>query len=78
VEVSGECGGRWVLCREEARWVFAKTAEGSFASRVTMPQTLAWRLFTKGITRGSALEEVEITGNRDLGEHVVHLTAIVG
>src|SRR4029077_14288641 len=78
VEVSGECGGRWLLCREEARWVFVKTFEGSFASRVAIPQSLAWRLFTKGIERGSAIAEIEITGNRDLGEHVVHLTAIVG
>ena len=78
VEISGECGGRWLLCREEARWVFVKTFEGSFASRVAIPQSLAWRLFTKGIERGSALAEIEITGNRDLGERVVQLTAIVG
>jgi uncharacterized protein (TIGR03083 family) len=78
VEVSGECGGRWLLCREETRWVLVKTFEGTFASCVTIPQTLAWRLFTKGIDRDSARAEVEITGSRDLGEHVLRLTAIVG
>jgi uncharacterized protein (TIGR03083 family) len=78
VEVSGECGGRWFLYREGARWVLVKTFDGIPASRVTIPQTLAWRLFTKGIDRDSARAEVEITGNRDLGEHVLHLTAIVG
>jgi uncharacterized protein (TIGR03083 family) len=78
VEVSGECGGRWLLCRKEAGWVLVKSFEGSPASRVTIPQTLAWRLFTKGIDRDSARAQVEITGNRDLGEHVLRLTAIVG
>jgi hypothetical protein len=78
VEVSGECGGRWLLSREQARWVLVKTFEGSPASRVTIPQSLAWRLFTKGIARSSARAEVEITGDRDLGEHVLLLTAIVG
>jgi uncharacterized protein (TIGR03083 family) len=78
VEVSGDCGGRWLLCRAEAGWRFVKTFEGSPASRVTIPQGLAWRLFTKGIDPGSARAEVEITGDRDLGEHVLRLTAIVG
>jgi uncharacterized protein (TIGR03083 family) len=78
VEVSGECGGRWLLCREESGWGFVKTVEGGPASRVTVPQSLAWRLFTKGIDRDSARAEVEITGDRDLGEHVLRLTAIVG
>ena len=78
VEVSGECGGRWLLCRGEAGWGLVKTIERSPASRVTIPQSLAWRLFTKGIDRDSARAEVEITGDRDLGEHVLRLTAIVG
>ena len=78
VEVSGECGGRWLLCREETRWGLVKTFEGGPVSRVTIPQSLAWRLFTKGIDRDSARAEVEITGDRDLGEHVLRLTAIVG
>jgi len=78
VEVSGECGGRWLLSRDEAKWVFVKTFDGSLASRVTIPPTLAWRVFTKGIDRDSARAQVAITGNRDLGEHVLRLTAIVG
>ena len=78
VEVSGECGGRWLLCRGEAGWGLVKTIERSPASRVTIPQSLAWRLFTKGIDRDSARAEIEITGERDLGEHVLRLTAIVG
>ena len=78
VEVSGESGGRWFLCREEAGWGLVKTFEGSPASRVTIPQTLAWRLFTNGIDRDSARAQVDISGNHDLGEQVLRLTAIVG
>jgi len=78
VEVLGDCGGGWLLCRAEAGWRFVKTFEGIPASRVTISQTLAWRLFTKGIDRDSARAQVDITGNRDLGEHILHLTAIVG
>lgn len=78
LEISGESGGQWLLCREADRWVFVKTLGRSLASRVVIPQALAWRLFTKGVDRDSARAEVEITGDRELGEHVLGLTAIVG
>jgi uncharacterized protein (TIGR03083 family) len=78
LEISGECGGRWFLSRGPTGWGLAKLSEGEFASRVRIPQELAWLVFTKGIDRDSARAEIEIEGNRDLGEKVLQLTAIVG
>jgi uncharacterized protein (TIGR03083 family) len=78
LEISGECGGQWLLSRGSTGWDFVKLSEGEFASRVTMPQELAWRVFTKGIDRDSARTQIEVEGNRDLGEKVLQLTAIVG
>src|SRR5881296_154179 len=78
LEISGECGGRWLLSRRSTEWRFVKPPEGEFASRVVIPQELAWRVFTKGIDRDSALKQIEVEGNRDLAEKVFQLTAIVG
>jgi uncharacterized protein (TIGR03083 family) len=78
LEISGECGGRWFLSKESTGWHLTKQWEGELASRVRIPQELAWRVFTKGIDRGSARAQTEIEGNRDLGEKVLQLTAIVG
>lgn len=78
VEISGECGGRWFLSKGPARWDFASRAAAEPVSRVTIPQDLAWRLFTKGVDPESAREQVEIEGDRNLGEKILHLTAIVG
>ena len=78
VEISGDCGGQWFLSKDPGAWVLAKEKAGGFASRVTIPQALAWRLFAKGIDRGSARAQIEIEGNQELGEKVLHLTAIVG
>lgn len=77
VEISGDCGGKWLVAREAAGWVLVRSSTGRIASRVTIPQALAWRLFTKGIDRHSARAQVEIDGDRDLGEKVLNLTAIV-
>jgi uncharacterized protein (TIGR03083 family) len=78
LEISGECGGRWVLARESPGWGLRKRCEGKFASRVTIPQELAWRVFTKGVDRDSARAQIEVEGNRNWGEPVLQLTAIVG
>ena len=78
LEISGECGGLWVLARGSTGWGLAKPVRDEFAARVKIPQELAWRVFTKGIDRDSARAQIEIEGNRDLGEHVLHMTAIVG
>ena len=78
LEISGECGGKWFLSRRSTRWDFVRPSTGDFASRVTIPQELAWRLFTKGSNRDSARMQIAVEGNRDLGEMVLHLIAIVG
>lgn len=78
VEISGECGGQWFLSRGPTTWELVTGSTRDFAARVTIAQELAWRLFTKGIDRHSAQTQIEIEGNRSLGEKVLHLTAIVG
>ena len=76
--VSGDCGGRWYLYRDEDRWVQVEAPEGAQAAETTIPQEIAWRIFTKGIDRESAAAQVTITGDRDLGSHIMSMTAIVG
>ena len=76
--VSGECGGRWYLYREGDRWVQVESPQGQQLSETTIPQDIAWRLFTKGISREAAASAVTVTGDRDLGSHVVSMVAIIG
>ena len=78
LEIRGECGGVWHLSRGLTGWSLENPPPRDFAARVSIPQELAWRLFTKGIDRDLARQQIEIGGNRDLGERVLHLTAIVG
>lgn len=78
VEVTGECGGVWVLVRDEGGWRFAAAHAGAFDCRVQIPQALAWRLFTKGVDRETARREVAVEGEQGLAEGIFALTAIVG
>ena len=75
--VSGECGGSWYLYRDEDRWVQVEAPRGRQVSETTIPQEIAWRIFTKGIDRESAMSQVTITGDRDLGSHIVSMISII-
>lgn len=78
VMVSGECGGTWHLYRDEKDWTLITSPEGQKVASVEIPQEIAWRVFTKGISRSEAEMQVHITGQRDLALHVLQTTAIVG
>jgi uncharacterized protein (TIGR03083 family) len=78
VEISGKCGGQWFLERGAETWNLVPSPGNEFSARVTVPEELAWRLFTKGIDRSSARAQLKIDGNRDLAEKILSLTAIVG
>jgi hypothetical protein len=78
LQISGECGGRWLLLRGSTTWGFIEPSGREHSSRVTIPQELAWRVFTKGIDRDTTLRGIEIEGNRELAEKIFQFTAIVG
>ncbi len=77
-KVAGDCGGSWYLYRDGERWVQVDVPEGRQVSEATIPQDIAWRIFTKGIDREAATAQVTVTGDRDLGSHVMSMIAIVG
>lgn len=78
VEIAGECGGRWFLSKGSGGWELVKELTAEPAARVTIPQEIAWRIFTKGIDRDSASAQIEVQGDPRLGNLVLELTAIVG
>ena len=42
-----------------------------------IPQEIAWRIFTKGIDRESALLQVKVSGDTQLGLHALQVISIV-
>ncbi len=78
VDIDGECGGTWIIARAASRWSLAGSLGTDPAAHVIIPQEIAWRIFTKGISRDDALAQCTITGDIRLAEVVFRLTAIVG
>ena len=78
VEISGDCGGSWTLAKDPLAWTLVKNSGAVYKSRVTIPQALAWRLFTKGIDPDLIQPQIKVEGDPILVEKVLHLTVIVG
>jgi uncharacterized protein (TIGR03083 family) len=77
INVSGECGGNWYLHCAGQSWQLVDGPLGEKVSETTIPQEIAWRIFTKGIDRESALSRVKVDGDITLGQHVLGMISIV-
>ncbi len=77
IRVSGDCGGEWYLYRQEKAWLLTESERGQHAAGITIPQEIAWRIFTKGIDRASASSQATITGDSVLALPVLGMVSIV-
>ena len=77
VVVAGDCGGEWFIRRDDGGWAFATTGEASIQASATIPQELAWRIFTKGLAPSEARPHVALAGDERLAAAVLDMIAIV-
>jgi uncharacterized protein (TIGR03083 family) len=76
--ISGECGGSWYLLRDSEGWKLIASLTGEKISETTIPQEIAWRIFTKGIAREEARSHVQVAGSEVVGLHILQMISIVG
>ena len=78
VEIAGDCGGVWRIRRGNDGWSVATTWDrAAVRSTTTIPQELAWKIFTKGLPPSEARPHVSIAGETRLGAAVLDMIAIV-
>ena len=76
--ITGEAGGCWSVRREGERWVLYVGIDGPPQSAIVLEDDLAWRLFSKGVSREAAAARSTITGDRALGETALGMISIIG
>ena len=76
--ISGECGGSWHLFREGDAWTLIASPVGEKISQTTIPQDIAWRIFTKGIAFEESRTHVQVAGDEAVGFHILKMISIVG
>lgn len=73
----GDCGGDWYLRRTSETWQLVEQPSSEKLAETAIPQEIAWRIFTKGMDRESALAQVKVTGDSELGLHVLCMVSMV-
>jgi hypothetical protein len=78
IEVSGEAGGTWLLLREREGWQLLHDVGERPGSTVRMPQEIAWKLLTKGLSKSEAERGLRVEGDARFGEPFLNMLCIVG
>ena len=77
LHIDGESGGDWSVARERGGWVLYSGAPAEPAARLTIDQTIAWRVFTKGLSPADAERQATLEGDRRLARRVLEAVAII-
>jgi uncharacterized protein (TIGR03083 family) len=77
-KISGDSGGSWYLHRVGESWQLLSSPVGEEVALTTIPQEIAWRIFTKGIDADTAKSQIEVNGDPELGLHILRMISIVG
>jgi uncharacterized protein (TIGR03083 family) len=78
VVITGLGGGDWHLYRHADRWKLVIDADECPANTViTINGSVAWRLFSNGLTPQEALPYITITGDQRLGSPVLTMLSVM-
>jgi len=77
VTISGDAGDTWLLVRERNRWGLYVGDLYRADAEVTIPQEIAWKLFTKWFPKQEALMQSKIQGDQSLALRVFEMIAVI-
>lgn len=65
------------ILRTNNEWVLTEVSEAQAAATIVMQPDTAWKLFSKGISPETALTQVAISGDKDLGSIALNMVAVM-
>ncbi len=78
VHIPGEIGGDWYLFKSAGDWKLVNDPGVSVAAKVEIPAKIAWKLFTKSLRPKQIINQVSITGDKQLAEKVLDMVSVMG
>jgi uncharacterized protein (TIGR03083 family) len=75
--IAGDSGGRWLLKRENGAWQLYVDDTHRADAEAIIDQDIAWRLFSRGISRDQALAVSTITGDLGLASKAFEMVSVI-
>ncbi len=70
ISVSGQFSFTWWFKKMELNWQLIPFSKLQPSTHLVIPDQLAWRIFTKGISFDQVFQEIEVHGDQELGNHL--------
>jgi uncharacterized protein (TIGR03083 family) len=77
IVITGKAGGEWFFQFDGETW-FSTTLSDNIVCKVTLPDTHAWKLFTKGLSTQEKEHLIKIEGDKTFAQPVISSVAIMG
>ena len=75
--ITGDAGKNWTLVRDQFDWKLFFGQDVQASTSIQLDQNMAWRLFTKAVSKENAKESVKISGDIELGENIFSVVSIM-
>ena len=75
--IVGDSGSVWSIVRENQHWHLYSGKPPRPQAEVSLPENIAWRLFTKGISKEMANKLASLQGDPILGAYVFEMVSII-
>jgi uncharacterized protein (TIGR03083 family) len=75
--ISGAAGGQWFLLRQGEGWNLYVDVQREAHAEVIVDADVAWRIFTRGLSKDEARDRVTIVGDQSLGTKVLDMVSII-
>jgi hypothetical protein len=75
--VSGLNSALWYLVRANNKWELYSEYDATISCSVEIEKSVAWRIFTKGISTSEAQSCICVEGEQKLGNHVLGMIAVM-
>jgi hypothetical protein len=77
VSVKGKLNKDYFLVKLDDKWELKDLYFNSIASSVSIPESVAWKLFCKNLRAEQVLDQIEIKGDAVLGKKVLEMVAVM-
>jgi len=75
--ITGEAGGSWRAVRTDQGWALTIDTIPAPDAWVSLDQEIAWRLFTKGLSKADAAPHITQEGNLLLADRVLDMVSMI-
>lgn len=76
--VEGDGGGEWYLESQNQEWQLIASLPQKCIGKTILPEEVAWKFFTKGISQKEAISLSSCEGKESYANHIFSMIAIMG